>query len=95
MFGRRQLDGLHDVLGNDMSMYCTLLAYLRCCCDMLMCACIHTSGSTGSQVICPYRGDGMNSRHLKLMGDLGQIVPIPFDVHDEVSVKRAVRHERG
>lgn len=45
----------------------------------------------GSQVIVPYRGDGMNVRHLKLAGDLGQVVPVPVDLADEESVMRAVR----
>jgi uncharacterized protein YbjT (DUF2867 family) len=32
----------------------------------------------------------MNARHLKLAGDLGQIVPVPFDLFDKDSVNRAV-----
>jgi len=51
---------------------------------------VNAFGRIGSQVVCPYRGDGMNARHLKLMGDLGQIVPIPFDMYDSVSIQRAV-----
>lgn len=47
-------------------------------------------GRIGSQVIVPYRGDGMNVRHLKLSGDLGQIVPIPFDLKDASTVEKAV-----
>ena len=47
-------------------------------------------GRIGSQVIVPYRGDGMNSRHLRLNGDLGQIVPVPFDMFDEESIVKAV-----
>ena len=48
-------------------------------------------GRIGSQVITPYRsGDGMNVRHLKLAGDLGQIVPIPFDMADMDSIRRCV-----
>jgi len=48
-------------------------------------------GRIGSQVITPYRSiDGMNVRHLKLAGDLGQIVPIPVDIADMDSVRRAV-----
>ena len=31
------------------------------------------TGAIGSQVICPYRGDGYWYRELKLAGDLGQI----------------------
>lgn len=47
-------------------------------------------GRIGSQVITPYRGDGMNVRHLKLAGDLGQIVPIPYDLTDVESIRRCV-----
>jgi len=32
----------------------------------------------------------MNARHLKLAGDLGQIVPVPFDVFDKDSIARSV-----
>ena len=49
-------------------------------------------GRIGSQVIVPYRGDGMSSsRHLRLNGDLGQIVPVPFSLYDEDSVSKAVQ----
>jgi len=41
-------------------------------------------------VIVPYRGDGMNVRGLKLSGELGQIVPLPFDLFDLDSVMRAI-----
>jgi len=47
-------------------------------------------GKLGSQVIVPYRGDGMNARHLKLLGDYGQIVLLPYHMTDEASVQRAV-----
>ena len=47
-------------------------------------------GRIGSQVIVPYRGDGMNARHLRLNGDLGQIVPVPFSLYDTDSVMKAV-----
>mmetsp|Transcript_18770 Transcript_18770/g.26166 ORF Transcript_18770/g.26166 Transcript_18770/m.26166 type:complete len:383 (-) Transcript_18770:138-1286(-) len=51
---------------------------------------VNNIGKIGSRVICPYRGDGMNVRHLKLMGDLGQIVSVPFDIRDPATVERAV-----
>lgn len=43
---------------------------------------VNKLGRVGSQVIIPFRGDGMNTRHMKLMGDLGQIQPIPIDMTD-------------
>jgi hypothetical protein len=33
-----------------------------------------TTGRRGTQVVVPYRGTDDDRRHLKLMGDLGQIV---------------------
>lgn len=53
---------------------------------------VNRLGRIGSQVICPYRGDGMKTRHLKLMGDLGQIVQTPMDMTDVDSIRKAVEH---
>ncbi|KAL3679982.1 hypothetical protein R1sor_022938 [Riccia sorocarpa] len=44
----------------------------------------------GSQVFVPYRGLEDEFKHLKLMGDLGQIVPVRFDSRDEESMKAAI-----
>jgi len=44
----------------------------------------------GSQVMVPYRGDGLEVRHLKLMGDLGQVVPLEYDLKDRNSITRAM-----
>ncbi|KAH9602799.1 hypothetical protein KSS87_009286 [Heliosperma pusillum] len=41
----------------------------------------------GSQVLVPFRGSEDSPRHLKLMGDLGQIVPMKYDPRDENSIK--------
>ncbi|KAJ0051680.1 hypothetical protein Pint_01647 [Pistacia integerrima] len=41
----------------------------------------------GSQVLVPFRGSEDSHRHLKLMGDLGQIVPMKFDPRDENTIK--------
>ncbi|XP_020228545.1 NADH dehydrogenase [ubiquinone] 1 alpha subcomplex subunit 9, mitochondrial isoform X2 [Cajanus cajan] len=41
----------------------------------------------GSQVLVPFRGSEDCHRHLKLMGDLGQIVPMKYNPSDESSVK--------
>ena len=35
---------------------------------------VNRLGRMGSQVIVPYRGDEHDYRHLRLMGDLGQVV---------------------
>ncbi|KAI3449832.1 hypothetical protein Pfo_006497 [Paulownia fortunei] len=41
----------------------------------------------GSQVLVPFRGSEDSHRHLKLMGDLGQIVPMNYNPRDENSIK--------
>lgn len=47
-------------------------------------------GKIGSQITVPYRGDELYSRHLKVMGDLGQVVPVPFELRDDDSIRSAV-----
>jgi len=42
-------------------------------------------------VVVPYRGDELEYRHLKVMGDLGQIVPLFYSLKDYDSVVRAVK----
>ncbi|GAB4830109.1 hypothetical protein Ancab_019751 [Ancistrocladus abbreviatus] len=44
----------------------------------------------GSQVLVPFRGSEDSPRHLKLMGDLGQIVPMKYNPRDEDSIKAAM-----
>ncbi|PKA55678.1 NADH dehydrogenase [ubiquinone] 1 alpha subcomplex subunit 9, mitochondrial [Apostasia shenzhenica] len=41
----------------------------------------------GSQILVPFRGSEDSHRHLKLMGDLGQIVPMKYNPRDEKSIK--------
>ncbi|KDP26455.1 hypothetical protein JCGZ_17613 [Jatropha curcas] len=41
----------------------------------------------GTQVLVPFRGSEDSHRHLKLMGDLGQIVPMLYNPRDENSIK--------
>nr|KJB42339.1 hypothetical protein B456_007G150200 [Gossypium raimondii] len=49
--------------------------------------CFALMSKMGSQVLVPFRGSEDNPRHLKLMGDLGQIVPMKYDPRDENSIK--------
>jgi len=53
---------------------------------------VNRLGKTGSQVIIPYRGDSYDVRHLKLMGDLGQILFMEYHLEDEESIRRAVKY---
>lgn len=53
---------------------------------------VNELGRVGSQVVVPYRGNDTEWRHLKLMGDLGQVVPLKWDARDRASIERAVQH---
>ena len=39
-----------------------------------------------------YRGDDYDVRHLKLAGDLGQVVFCHYNLRDQDSIRKAVRH---
>ncbi|KAG9023408.1 hypothetical protein FS837_005829 [Tulasnella sp. UAMH 9824] len=45
----------------------------------------------GTQVIVPFR-DEDEKRHLKVMGDLGQVVPLMWDIRDPDTIAECVRH---
>mmetsp|Transcript_53243 Transcript_53243/g.130472 ORF Transcript_53243/g.130472 Transcript_53243/m.130472 type:complete len:354 (-) Transcript_53243:23-1084(-) len=51
---------------------------------------VNQLGRIGSQVVAPWRGDELNFRHLKPMGDLGQIVPMQFELRDSDSLRRVL-----
>jgi len=53
---------------------------------------VNNLGKMGSQVIIPYRGTEYDVGHLKLMGDLGQVLYTPFYMRDEDSIRKAVQH---
>lgn len=44
------------------------------------------------QIVTAYRGDDYDVRHLKLAGDLGQVVFCHYNLRDEESIRRAVKH---
>jgi NADH dehydrogenase (ubiquinone) 1 alpha subcomplex subunit 9 len=44
----------------------------------------------GVQCVVPWRGDDMEWRHLKVMGDIGVVAPMPFSPRDEASIDRAM-----
>lgn len=55
-------------------------------------AVVNGLAKTGTQVICPYRGEPYMTRELKLAGDLGQILFVPFSLRDTDTVRRAMLH---
>lgn len=52
---------------------------------------VHKLGKSGTQVIVPYR-DEDDKRHLKVMGDLGQIVPLEWDLRNPQQIEECIRH---
>jgi len=55
-------------------------------------AIVNRLGKVGSSVIVPYRGDETTFRELKVMGDLGQIAPLPFDLRQPETIAQAMSH---
>ncbi|XP_067932549.1 NADH dehydrogenase [ubiquinone] 1 alpha subcomplex subunit 9, mitochondrial-like [Watersipora subatra] len=53
---------------------------------------VNQLGKIGTQVVIPYRGPEYDVDHLKLCGDLGQILYTPFNLKDEDSIRAAVKH---
>ena len=48
-------------------------------------------GNVGTQLVLPYRCDALDIQHLRTMGDLGQVVPLPgFNIRDDDAIKRAI-----
>lgn len=45
---------------------------------------------SGTQVVVPFRGDDLEWRHLRVMGDLGGVVPVPFSPKNPDSVRRCI-----
>jgi len=54
---------------------------------------IQRLGRVGTQVVAPYRGESKWINHLKLMGDLGQIVPVPgMDIRNRDYIRNVVKN---
>ncbi|GAA5830129.1 hypothetical protein JCM3766R1_002795 [Sporobolomyces carnicolor] len=45
----------------------------------------------GTQVVIPYR-DADEARHLRVCGDLGQIVPMEWDLNNDTQIEECLRH---
>lgn len=43
-------------------------------------------------MIFPYRGDHYDVLHLKVTGDLGQVLFCPYHLCDEAAIAKAVKH---
>ncbi|KAH9819959.1 hypothetical protein DFH28DRAFT_1218535 [Melampsora americana] len=52
---------------------------------------VHKLAKRGTQVIVPYR-DEDSKRHLRVMGDLGQIVPLEFDLSNQTLIDDCLKH---
>jgi NADH dehydrogenase (ubiquinone) 1 alpha subcomplex subunit 9 len=53
---------------------------------------VNRLGKIGSQVICPYRGEPYFVKDLKVAGELGQILFLPYDLRDEESIKKCMKY---
>lgn len=62
------------------------------CSGLLGTAVCNKLGKTGTQLVLPYRGDFYDVQHLKLCGDLGQVLFTPYNLKDENSIRKALKH---
>lgn len=46
----------------------------------------------GSQIIIPYRGDSYDAKDLKVAGELGQILLLPYHLRDEESIRKSMKY---
>ena len=51
---------------------------------------VNALGREGTRMVIPGRGDEDNWRHLRLMGDIGQITFAPYDIRDKEHIKELV-----
>ncbi|XP_037086953.1 NADH dehydrogenase [ubiquinone] 1 alpha subcomplex subunit 9, mitochondrial-like [Pollicipes pollicipes] len=56
---------------------------------------VNRLGKVGSQIVTAYRGDDYDVRHLKLAGDLGQVVFCHYNLRDMDSIRKAVKHSNA
>ena len=52
----------------------------------------HLFSFPSTQIIIPYRGDHYDVLRLKLVGDLGQVLFLPYHLCDEDAIRKAVKH---
>lgn len=53
--------------------------------------CVFAVGD-GTRCVIPFRGDDMEWRDLRVMGDYGMVVPLPFSPRDEDSIRATIRN---
>jgi len=53
---------------------------------------VNSFARIGSTTFIPYRGEKKDIDHLRVMGDLGQIVPVPYAIKHRKSVESAIAH---
>jgi uncharacterized protein YbjT (DUF2867 family) len=80
-----------DVSGGRMSVS-GIIATVFGCTGFLGHYVVNELGRHGSQIVVPYRGEESSINALKVMGDLGQIVPTKWAINDKDSIRRAVQH---
>lgn len=53
---------------------------------------VNRLAQTGTQIIVPFRGVDEDIRHLRVMGDLGQIVFVEYDIRDKEAIAKSMAH---
>lgn len=50
------------------------------------------TANAGAQVVIPYRDTEKAYRHLKVLGEVGQLVPLLFNINDDQAIEKSVSH---
>mmetsp|Transcript_32271 Transcript_32271/g.63045 ORF Transcript_32271/g.63045 Transcript_32271/m.63045 type:complete len:386 (+) Transcript_32271:15-1172(+) len=87
--GRRHMS-IGKVIHGGRSSVSGLTVTVLGCTGMLGQYVVNKLGRVGTQVVVAYRGQEDDTLHLRLMGDLGMIVPMPFHGRDPDSIAKVV-----
>jgi len=53
---------------------------------------VETLAEAGMYVVTPFRGEPRDVDHLKVLGEVGQIAPVRYDVREKETINKAIEH---
>jgi len=55
---------------------------------------VNLLANAGAQIVVPFRDTEKAYRHLKVVGEVGQLVPLMFSLNDEQAIEKSVSHSQ-